>query len=312
MLDLVYPVLVCLCALIIDRIFGEPEYHPLILFGNLAGRLEKRLNQRRSRFLGFLTTLTLIGTPLGIIVFIDLSISHFWLKMAFDILILYFVIGWQSMKQHSMRIYQPLRVGDINLARINLAMIVSRQTEDMNEAQIVGSTIESVLENGHDCVFASLFWYLLLGPGGAIMHRLANTLDAMWGYKNERFCEFGFAAARFDDLLGYIPARLTALSYALSGSFRNAIKAWRNQIGQHKSPNAGLVMASGAGALGIIIGGPAIYEGIEQQKPYLGSGRPAQPADIAASIRLIHRSLLVWLLVMTLVLYGIGLFIQVS
>lgn len=102
-------------------------------------------------------------------------------------LVLYFAIGWQSMKQHATAISEPLQNHDLDGARQNLSMIVSHETSDMSESKIVGSTIESILESGHDCVSASLFCFLLLGPAGALLHRLANTLDAMWGYRNERY-----------------------------------------------------------------------------------------------------------------------------
>jgi adenosylcobinamide-phosphate synthase len=220
---------------------------------------------------------------------------NIWLQSGLNIAVLYFVIGWQSMKQHALAISNPLLNNDLNNARFHLSMVVSRDTSQMGESQIVGSTVESILENGHDCVFASLFWFLVLGPAGALLHRLSNTLDAMWGYKNERYLRFGWFAARLDDVLGYLPARLTGVSYALSGSCKAALASWCKQMGQHKSPNAGLVMASGAGALGLIIGGPAIYDGVNHDKPYLGTGTQAQTTDIQRSIRLVEKALIVWL-----------------
>jgi len=292
----VLPILTCLIALILDRLFGEPKYHPLVLFGNIAGWLECRLNNRRSRVNGAISVLVVVGFPVAIVLYFQLFISNIWLQSLLDIAVLYFVIGWQSMKQHTSAISTPLLNNDLANARFHLSMIVSRDTSQMNEPQIVGSTIESILENGHDCVFASLFWFLVLGPAAALLHRLMNTLDAMWGYKNERYYQFGYFAARFDDVLGYLPARLTGLSYALSGCCKAALASWHQQIGQHKSPNAGLVMASGAGALNIVIGGPTSYEGVLLDKPYLGSGTPAQAKDIQRSIILVEKALLVWLI----------------
>ena len=177
----------------------------------------------------------------------------------------------------------------------------------MDAREITGSTLESLLENGNDCLFASLFWFALLGPAGVVLHRLSNTLDAMWGYRSERFEQFGWAAARFDDLLGWVPARLTALCYGLSGSLISALKSWKAQTGRHKSINGGPVMASGAGALNIRIGGPVAYQGVVEEKPWLGAGGNPQIKDIERTINLIQRSVAVWIvgyaLVITLVRY---------
>lgn len=303
MLTALLPVVCCVIALILDRLFGEPKYHPLVFFGNIANWLEQRMNKNSSRVKGALAVLVVVGVPVAVVFYLQLSISNIWLQSGLNIAILYFAIGWQSMKLHALAISNPLIGDDIESARFNLSMIVSRDTSQMSQPQIVGSTIESILENGHDCVFASLFWFLVLGPAGVLLHRLANTLDAMWGYKNKRYLQFGWCAARLDDLLGFIPARLTALSYALSGSSKKALLSWRNQIGKHKSPNAGLVMASGAGALRITIGGPTIYEGVVVDKPYLGIGHQALLIDIQRSIRLVEKSLLVWLLVLSLIYF---------
>jgi adenosylcobinamide-phosphate synthase len=295
MLATLLPVLCCVIALILDRLFGEPKYHPLVLFGNISSCFERRLNNRQSRINGFFAAAVVIAIPVSGVLYLQSLLSSVWLQSGLNIAVLYFVIGWQSMKQHALAISNPLFNDDLENARCHLSMIVSRDTSQMSESQVVGSTIESILENGHDCVFASLFWFLVLGPAGALLHRLSNTLDAMWGYKNERYLQFGWFAARLDDVLGYLPARLTGLSYALSGNSKAALVSWRQQMGQHKSPNAGLVMASGAGALGILIGGSAIYDGVNHDKPYLGTGSQAQTTDIQRSIRLVEKALIVWL-----------------
>jgi adenosylcobinamide-phosphate synthase len=298
MLTALIPMFCCVIALVLDRLFGEPKYHPLVLFGNIASLLERKLNNRHSRLNGFFAAFFVMALPVAGVLYLQLSLSNIWLQSALNIALLYFVIGWQSMKQHTLAISNPLLNNDLDEARYHLSMIVSRDTSQMNESQIVGSTIESILENGHDCVFASFFWFLVLGPAGALLHRLTNTLDAMWGYKNERYHQFGWFAAKLDDLLGYLPARLTGLSYALCGeNSKGALLSWRNQKGQHKSPNAGLVMASGAGALGVIVGGPTSYDGVIVDKIYLGVGKPASSVDIKRSIGLVEKSLLGWLLI---------------
>jgi adenosylcobinamide-phosphate synthase len=303
MLIALLPIGCCVIALLLDRLFGEPKYHPLVLFGNIASSLERRLNNRQSRINGLIAAILVMALPVSGVVYLQLLLSNIWLQSMLNIVVLYFVIGWQSMKQHTLAISNPLLNNDLNKARYHLSMIVSRDTSQMNESQIVGSTIESILENGHDCVFASIFWFIVLGPAGALIHRLTNTLDAMWGYKNEQYCQFGWFSAKLDDWLGYLPARLTGLSYALCGeNSKGALLSWRNQMGQHKSPNAGLVMASGAGALGVIVGGPTHYEGVFVDKVYLGVGKAAITVDIKRSIGLVEKSLLGWLLIGSIVI----------
>ena len=139
---------------------------------------------------------------------------------------------------------------------------------------------------------------MLLGGTGAVLFRLANTLDAMWGYKNPRFLHFGWAAARIDDALNYIPARLTALSYALFGETKRALACWRRQAPVWESPNAGPVMSAGAGSLGLALGGAAIYHGQIEERPVLGEGRPARGTDVPRALSLVRRSILLWLAVM--------------
>ncbi len=297
------PVLVCVVGLLGDRVFGEPRWHPLELFGRFAVSVEKRLNNRTSRARGGIALVLVTVVPVSGIFVLQQHLSNPWIRGIFDAGILVLVIGWQSMKEHAIRVVEPLIRGDLDEARRSLSWIVSRDTENMDPQQVVGSTMESVLENGHDCVLASLFWYALLGPAGAVMHRLVNTLDAMWGYRNARFESFGWAAARLDDVLGWAPARLTAICYGLAGSFPNAIRSWKHQLGKHKSPNAGLVMASGAGALGCTIGGPFVYEGKSQDKPWLGQGDPAQVGDIGRAIQLIDRTLCIWMVSYALVCF---------
>jgi adenosylcobinamide-phosphate synthase len=161
--------------------------------------------------------------------------------------------------------------------------------------------VESLLENGNDAVFGTLFWFVIAGGPGALLFRLANTLDAMWGYRTPRFQAFGCAAARLDDTLNWIPARLTALSYTLLGNRHLAWRCWHAQAKQWSSPNAGPVMAAGAGALQVQLGGTASYDGVIEQRPPLGSGRDAGAADILRAWRLVHATTIWWCIVMAMI-----------
>jgi adenosylcobinamide-phosphate synthase len=149
-------------------------------------------------------------------------------------------------------------------------------------------------------VFAAIFWFAVLGAPGVVLYRLSNTLDAMWGYRNERFERFGWAAAKIDDLLNYIPARLVALTYAVLGKTRLALRCWRTQAPKWDSPNAGPVMAAGAGALGVELGGAAIYHGELHQRPQLGEGVPADANSIDRGWQLVQRGVWLWLLILCL------------
>jgi adenosylcobinamide-phosphate synthase len=157
-----------------------------------------------------------------------------------------------------------------------------------------------VLENGNDAIFGALFWFALLGGPGALMFRLVNTLDAMWGYRTPHFVYFGWAAARLDDVLNYLPARITALCYATLGHFRQALHCWRHQAYKWDSPNAGPVMAAGAGALGLRLGGRARYHGAWKERPVLGRGAKPTAADIEHAIRLVRDTQLLLCAVMLL------------
>lgn len=281
-------------AVLLDCVLGEPRsYHPLVGFGRLVDVVERALHRAQSPFgqwsSGTVAWLLLVA-PFSLLAYgLSLYVGQ-WL----DILLLYFALGHRSLGQHAMAIEQPLRAGDLAQARQRLSWIVSRDCTTLNEQQIASATCESVLENGNDAVFGALFWFVIAGGCGALVFRLANTLDARWGYLSPRYRYFGKTAARLDDLLNYLPARLTALSYLLLGNSPNAWHCWLQQAPLWDSPNAGPVMASGAGALTLQLGGPACYQGQWHQRPSLGRGAPATAADIQRARSLVSRSLGLW------------------
>ena len=311
-------------ALLLDQLLGEPRrYHPLIGFGNLAIFLEKQLNR-------FQTDSTLAARSKGVLAVLSLTVLPAWLiyllidyllttdtlsnNPGFETLIaaliqivgLYLCIGRRSLMEHARAIAIPLSTSDIASARQKVAMIVSRDTQKMSSNEITRATTESVLENANDACFATLFWFIVGGLPAALLHRFSNTLDAMWGYKTEQYLQFGWGAARLDDLLNWIPARLGALSLALIGQTRIALCCWRNQAKHYDSPNGGVIMATGAGALNIQLGGNATYHGSIKQRPTLGNGRDAQPNDIERSISLVNQSVSLWLalLFLTVLLFN--------
>jgi adenosylcobinamide-phosphate synthase len=233
-----------------------------------------------------------IGAIILHFVLIDYSPT---IRVIGEALVVYLALGRKSLIAHANAVFEKLKNFNIVSARRAVGLIVTRDTTALDETGVCTATVESVLENGSDAIFATVFWFLVAGIPGVVLHRTANTLDAMWGYRNERFKEFGWAAARFDDVLNYIPARLTAISYGLCGNILNALRCWSTQAPQWSSPNAGPVMAAGAGALGLQLGGPAIYHGVRERRPPLGNGRPAKASDIPRVLVLINRALLLWL-----------------
>ncbi|UCV11785.1 cobalamin biosynthesis protein [Dechloromonas denitrificans] len=284
--------LAALAAVLLDRVLGEPRrWHPLVGFGNLASMLEKKLNNRHISS-GLLAWLLVVGPWVAL---------AFWLRpfapFAVDVALLYFALGAQSLAEHAEAVARPLREGRLDEARTRVSWMVSRETSQLDESGVAKAGVESVLENGNDAIFGTLFWFALLGGPGALLFRLANTLDAMWGYRTERYNLFGRFAARFDDLLNWLPARLTALTYALLGRTRNALACWKTQAPGWESPNAGPVMSAGAGSLGVLLGGAAMYHGQEEIRPPLGTGPAPLAADLGRAITLIQRSLWLWLAV---------------
>lgn len=290
--------LIMLTAVALDRLLGEPgRGHPLAGFGQLAAWLEARLNNGRSRLRGILA-LVLAVVPLTLVSAWLVQLPT--LGIIVEITLLYLVIAPRSLAQHAEAVLDALQLDNLNAARQRVGYMVSRDTAQMDEVDIARSTIESVLENGNDAVFGALFWYLVAGIPGAVCYRLVNTLDAMWGYRTERYQHFGWAAARLDDLLNYIPARLTALSYAIVGNFSNALHCWRQQGHLHDSPNGGPVMAAGAGALGLQLGGAAVYHGQLKSRPILGRGNLPGTDDISTAVSLVQRAVWLWLAVVVI------------
>ena len=213
----------------------------------------------------------------------------------FGALVLYAAIGLNSLHQHAEPVAAALARDDLDAARAGVSMMVSRDTAALDAEGVSRATVESVLENGNDAVFGALFWFLVAGAAGTLGYRLVNTLDAMWGYKTPRYLSFGWAAARLDDGLNFVPARLTALSYALLGRTRIALACWRTQAPAWDSPNAGPVMAAGAGALGVCLGGGAVYHGQMEARPALGQGAAVQGGDIARALKLVRAGVGLWL-----------------
>lgn len=281
-----------LLGLLLDHLLGEPRrWHPLVGFGRLARAVEARLH-RDGRITG-IAAVILVVAPF-VLLAAWLQSLPFWgpIIAAFA---LYLALGLRSLREHAEPVADALDYGHLDEARAAVGRIVSRDTGALDAGQVATAATESVLENGNDAVFGALFWFAVAGAPGVVAYRLANTLDAMWGYRNERYERFGWAAARLDDLLNLVPARLTALSYALVGHSATAMACWRRQAPLWDSPNAGPVMAAGAGALEVRLGGAAPYDGVWHERPLLGCGDAPDAEAIRRALRLVHVAVATWL-----------------
>jgi adenosylcobinamide-phosphate synthase len=292
-----------ICALLIDHFAGEAtRFHPLIAFGHCAKNLQKYLNH------GSKLKRLVNGIIAWIFLVLPVSILYYWLQyylplyitLAMDVYIIYWALALNSLNQHGMQIYRPLINHNLHQAQHFCSYIVSRETSQLDEKAISRATTESMLENGHDGVTATLIYFVIGGAPLVIIHRLSNTLDAMWGYRTEQYNYFGKFSARMDDILGFISAKITALLFSFLGVFAGrGLKSLANAYQQskhYKSHNGGWVMASGATVLNVRLGGNATYFGKTIESPQLGEGEPIQVKHIKSSLTLVKRATLLWLL----------------
>jgi len=293
-----------LCALLIDHFIGEPtRYHPLVLFGNLAGKLESKLNHGPNwqRFIAGGIAWCLLVLPFALFYCWLASVLPYFFLVALNIYIVYWAVALNSLNLHGMQIYCPLNENNIKQAQHYCGYIVSRDTSELDSQAISRATTESMLENGHDGVTASLIYFVLGGAPLVIIHRLSNTLDAMWGYRTEQFNYFGKFSARMDDLLGFLSAKITTFLFVLIGLFKRKAKlALSNayfQTKNYKSHNGGWVMASGATVINVCLGGSAVYFGKTVHSPQLGDGEVVQSKHIKASLTLVKQAVWLWLII---------------
>lgn len=324
-------------AVILDLSLGDPRrFHPLSIFGRVAEKVEKIANPyhrptqiqpgykntdfsslKQSKLLGLICCLSLVILICLVSIVGILFVNTYWLGwLVIDSVILYFCIGLTSMRQHVLAIATPLEHQQLDLARNACAMIVSRDVEYMTAKQMCRAAVESTLENTNDAVIASLFWYLIGGIPLTIAHRLVNTLDAMWGYKTERYSDFGWASAKLDDILGWPTAKITGFLFAIQSLGRRdicvAIRNAQNQSLAYKSRNGGYVMSAGATVMGIQLGGEASYHGVSKSSGQLGSiagnNLPIEVQHIRQAIKLMNNAVYIWLAVILIVSISLLLF----
>jgi len=275
-----------LLALLLEGLLGDPEnrWHPVAWFGGWASWCESFLygDDRRT---GVVAWLIVISGGFALI-----WLGHNLLGWLFDVLILWLSIGWKSLFEH---VRAVLQASDIEHAREAVSQIVSRETQQMSMQDTQRAAIESLAENASDAIIAPLFWFLVLGPIGAFLYRMINTLDAMWGYHNKRYEHFGWFAAKTDDFVNIFPARITARLLLWVG--QNAPwYAVKQQAQTHASPNAGWPEVALAYAAGVALGGDVMRDGVCEKRPVYGPQTARQiNAQAADDALLVVRNALV-------------------
>lgn len=308
-------------ALVIDTVFGDPRssLHPVVLIGRLISFWEHLLypkdNERASHvsllLRGVLVVFLVIAVT-GCIAWGVLQIAAMGGMLCYSIVsavILYFTITPRALARDGLEIYRLLRDGNIVKARQRLSWIVGRDTDRLEEPDIARGAVETIAENTTDGILSPLFFFLLFGPIGAACYRAANTMDSMLGYKNDRYLYFGRAAARLDDVLNWIPARITfllfvAVSLILGFDAKNAWKIGLRDAPKHPSPNGGYAEGPMAGALHVRLGGWNYYEGKPEFREYMGDpDRPLNGSDILNSLKVMYGATIGFIIIESILLF---------
>lgn len=285
------------------------HFHPLrrrlqlyVQFARYANFLERHLNAGRYRY-GMLAWLLAVLPPvLTVAIGYQLLLSASTvLGLAASVGVLYLTMGIRHFTDTAAAVAEKLRAGDIEAARQTLNQWHGAHAEGLDGNAVSRLTIEQLFSCAHRQFFGVAFWFVLLGPAGAVLYRLAHVLYQKWGILDvQDFGRFGLFAADVFQWLDWIPARLLALSFAIVGNFEDAIYCWREQAGQWSQRLQGMVLAAGAGALGVRLGEPLTYEGRVEIRPELGVGTPAQPEHVDSATGLVWRAVVLWLAVLFL------------
>ncbi len=296
--------LLLLFGLAIDALFGDlPAVfayvpHPVVLAGHAIGFFDRKLNRasrsdRSRRERGIVTVIALVGTAAAIGVGIEWLCRGTVLGAIVEALVIGILLAQRGLYEHVAVVALALEHGGLTAGREAVRHIVGRDPLRLDDHGVARAAIESLAENFSDGVVAPVFWYLLFGLPGLLAYKMANTLDSMIGHRTLRYRAFGFASARFDDLLNFLPARLSGTLLAIAAIFvgdGNAGRAFATMLRdakKHHSPNAGWPEAAMAGALGLALAGPRDYAEERVEDAWIGGGTPmARPADIARALRL--------------------------
>ncbi len=293
---------------------GDSPLHPVRIMGAAISWGEKRatalfLPKFQAGLLMSMVLPVLTFSMVKVMMGLTAAFSHF-LCILFSVLCVYFSLCLRCLADEAMRVLAALSRGDLDLARKRLSMLVSRQTQDMDETAVSRAVIETVSENFVDGICSPYFYAVIGGPALCLCFKMISTMDSMIGYRNIQYEEFGKAAARMDDAANFLPARIALLIIALAGRIWNGKgvidiirQALKDSTGQ-KSPNSGLPEAAFAHVLGVNLGGPAVYDGVLSDSPRMnGQARVPVPADIKEAVRLLYRVSLILYCFLPMVLF---------
>ena len=293
---------------LIDCVLGDPYSlpHPIRLIGSLIAGLEKLLRSRikNERTAGTVLVITVLilsaGIPLALLM-ICYKINLI-LGIAAESIMCYYLVAARCLRNESMKVHDPFAENDTEKARQAVSMIVGRDTKCLDRDGIIRAAVETVAENTSDGVTAPMFYMALGGAVGGFLYKAANTMDSMLGYTNDKYINFGRTAAKLDDVLNYIPSRLTALlmilsAYILRFDGKNAFRIWKRDRRKHASPNSAQTEAVCAGALDVRLAGDAYYFGELHKKPFIGDDiRPIENEDIRRANRLMYMTSILMLI----------------
>jgi adenosylcobinamide-phosphate synthase len=302
-------------AIILDKLIGDPPSwpHPVKGMGKLISYLDQRLNKGRNRQLKglwmLMNVLVLTFLLSCFLVYISYQL-HWWIGVIIEALLIATTIAQKSLKDAAIEVYEPLQANDLVLARRKLSYIVGRDTEQLEEKEIVRATVETVAENTSDGITAPLFWAFIGGAPFSLVYRAINTCDSMVGYKNDKYREFGYYAAKCDDIVNYLPSRITAMLLLLVSRtpFHSKKEAWKllfQDAKKHPSPNSGWGEAVTAILLGVQLGGINYYRGQKSDRARMGTAlQPLGKKHIIESTKIANKAVVYFYLF--LFIGGIG------
>ena len=312
-------VLAVIVGFLLDCILGDPASlpHPIILIGKGISLFEKKIRPRfpkteKGELAAGAVLAAVIPIATGLVTFLILFIAckiNKWLYFALCCIMCWQILAARCLQKEAKKVYDVLLTGDIVKARQQVSYLVGRDTQNLTSEQVIKATVETVAENTSDGVIAPMFWMMLFGPVGGFMYKAVNTMDSMVGYKHDKYLYFGRCAAKLDDVVNYIPARLSGLGMILAAAItgedgKNAFRIWRRDRRKHASPNSAQTESVCAGALHIQLAGNASYFGKVYEKPFIGDfDRPVENKDILRSCKLMYGTGVLLLIVFSIIVF---------